>query len=203
MRYFYQFLYLAIPAAVIFLCFSSYRRKALAAMELRSSKLREVFLLIFVMLISGIIALKIWPVYYKSPDSGDIMLLLDRPSWDAQFHYIPFSMFADYYRYCTEYGSSDLISIMINIGGNFIAFIPVGLLAELLFKDFTWKQTVITGFALSLFTETAQYFIMRNTSIDDILLNTVGTICGHLLFLLLRHLSPALTKKFQCSSIMY
>ena len=203
MKYLCQFLCFAIPSAIIFLCFSSYRKKALAAMKLRSSKLREVFLLIFVMLISGIIALKIWPVYYKSPESGDIKLLLDRPSWDAQFHYIPFSMLIDYYKCCTEYGSSDLISIMINIGGNFIAFIPVGRLADLLFRDFTWKQTVITGFALSLFTETAQYFIMRNTSIDDILLNTVGTICGHLLFLLLRHLSPALTKKFQCNSIKY
>ncbi len=201
MRCFFQILTLAVPSAITFCCFYPYRRKALRAMQLDSSILREIFLIIYVMLLSGIVALKLCPVYWHEPTSGiwgDIELLISRPAWDTMLNYIPFSMFVDYFKCWIEYGTSDISSIVANILGNLVVFIPVGFLSASLFRNITWKHCVFIGLALSLITEFGQYFIMRNTSIDDVILNTVGSILGYWLYRIVLHFHPHFSTKLQC-----
>ena len=131
MRDIQHFLWIAIPAAIIFSCFFPYRKRALYAMGLHSSMLREITLIIFVMVIFGTTALKLWPVSYQELTSGlwgDIELLIDRPAWDTMLNLVPFSMFIDYVESWTVYGSSDPLSITKNILGNILLFMPLGLL---------------------------------------------------------------------------
>ena len=42
---------------------------------------------------------------------------------------------------------------------------------QLLFKKATWKHSLVIGFGMSLFIEVVQYFIMRNSAVDDVILN--------------------------------
>lgn len=204
MRDIQHFLWIAIPAAIIFSCFLPYRKRALQAMGLHSSTLRETALILFVMTVSGIGALKLWPVSYQEPTSGlwgDIELLVNRPAWDSMLNLIPFSMIIDYIKCCTTYGSSDLLTITINILGNILLFMPLGFLPALLFRNTTWKHALQISFTVSLLTEVGQYFIMRNASVDDIILNIVGSICGYFIYTLLYKHFPKVTEKFQCCKI--
>ena len=199
-----QILYVAIPAISIFLCFRPYRNYILQAMKLESTFLHEVFLLFYIALLSGILALKLWPSYIIEPTSGlwgDIILLTNRPTWNYMVNLKPFSMFSDYYRYYCEFGSANLLGIISNILGNITLFIPVSFLTSLLFRKPTWQRSVLVGTGIAIFTEVGQYFIVRNVSIDDVLLNTVGVIFGHLLHLLVRKKRPDITNLFYVRKI--
>lgn len=61
------------------------------------------------------------------------------------------------------------------------------------------KRSAIIGFGMSTFIEFAQYFIMRNTAVDDIILNTLGAICGYWVYRLLRKMFPGFSRKFICN----
>ncbi len=78
--------------------------------------------------------------------------------------------------------------ILKNVLGNVILFIPMGVLFPLLFfKVRFFLLTLLLGFVLSLFIETAQYlFAARIFDIDDILLNVTGALIGHVLFSMVR-----------------
>ncbi|MDR0905895.1 MAG: VanZ family protein [Oscillospiraceae bacterium] len=73
-----------------------------------------------------------------------------------------------------------------NILGNIVLFVPLGVLLPLLWRRFTPVKTVIVGAALSLAIEVTQFFTGRGTDIDDLILNTLGTLCGCCVYLILR-----------------
>lgn len=191
----------SLPCVITFLFLSSYRKRALKAMHLSSSPIREVGLVLYAIVLSSIVALKLWPTYCHEPSPGiwgNTILLIERPAKDTLVNLKPFSMFKDYYSFYSTYGSANLFDILFNFSCNFIAFVPVGLLTSLLFRKTTWKTTIGIGFTLSCITEIGQYFIMRNTSIDDLFLNTLGTLCGYLMFVLLKNKAPKFSAKFRC-----
>ena len=98
-QYLQRVLIVAIPAILVFLCFTPYRMKALSAMNLRTSHRHEAGLILFVTSIFGILALTLWPTYIwmDSPGVwGDIRILIDRPSWKSNLSLIPFTVFKDY-----------------------------------------------------------------------------------------------------------
>lgn len=84
--------------------------------------------------------------------------------------------------------SGDPELILKNVLGNVILFIPMGLLSPLLFfRGRFFLLTLLLGFILSLFIETAQYlFAARIFDIDDILLNVTGALIGRLFFSMVR-----------------
>ena len=66
---------------------------------------------------------------------------------------------------------------LFGYGGNIAFFIPIGVLAYVAFRDARWA--VLFGFGLSLAVETGQYiFSLGYSDIDDLLMNTVGTLVG-------------------------
>lgn len=73
----------------------------------------------------------------------------------------------------------DIVAYFLNV----LLFVPFGL-----FLPFIWhnidklRYTVLSGFSFSLLVEISQLFNNRRTDIDDLLLNTLGTLIGHLLF---------------------
>lgn len=83
-------------------------------------------------------------------------------------------------------GSSALI--MKNIFGNVLLFLPLGFLLPMIIRlkhGFVWQ--LLFGFSVSLIIESCQYlFAARIFDIDDIVLNTIGTVIGCLIYVMIR-----------------
>ncbi len=196
--YLWQMAVLALPAAVVFLCFYPYRRKALTAMGLQSGFLREAALILFVMTIFGTLAVTLKPtmVWESTPGVwGNLTLYIDRPNPMTNVNLTPFYMFRIYK---ASYGLGDIMYIIINFIGNMAVFIPIGLFPALLFRAAKWYRSALIGCGFSVFIEVSQYFVMRQTDIDDVILNTIGALWGYWLFLLMKRFLPVFTSKFQC-----
>ena len=199
-RYFMEIVAVCIPAIIVFLCFRPYRMKALSAMKLKSTRQREIALILFIITISGILALTLWPPYTweDSPGMwGHLRILIERPTWKSNLSLVPFTVFKKYLENLFESPLFFFITL-INFFGNIAIFIPIGLFPALLFRKATWKRSAIIGFVMSLFIELVQYFIMRNTAVDDIILNTAGAMCGYFVYLLVCKVFPAFTNGFLC-----
>lgn len=194
---------ISIPAVIAFLAFTPYRKRALSAMKLHSSRQREVGLVLFVIAIFGILALTLWPTYVweDSPGVwGNVRILIERPAWRSSLNWVPFSVFKDYLEDISK-GPVFFLVTLVNFFGNLAMFMPIGFFPALLFRNATWKRSALIGFGMSTLIEAAQYFIVRNTAVDDIILNTAGALCGYFLFLLSRKCWPKVTNGFQVQSI--
>ncbi|MFV3011587.1 VanZ family protein [Clostridium botulinum] len=94
-------------------------------------------------------------------------------------------------------GNEVMLYLGANIFGNILMFGPLGLLLPLLWKHFRkFSKTVLFGFIVSFTIESSQLFLARGTDIDDLILNTIGTMLGYLAFVILRKLFPKFTGKF-------
>lgn len=68
---------------------------------------------------------------------------------------------------------------LIQIGGNILMFMPLGLLLPLFWRGWRHPARVIgLGFAASLFIECNQLFNYRASTTDDLILNTLGAALG-------------------------
>jgi Glycopeptide antibiotics resistance protein len=73
----------------------------------------------------------------------------------------------------------DIVAYFLNV----LLFVPLGF-----FLPFIWqntnklKYTVLSGFSFSLLIELSQLFNNRRTDVDDLLMNTLGTLIGYLMF---------------------
>lgn len=73
--------------------------------------------------------------------------------------------------------------IYINLLGNLLIFAPIGFFSALLFKEPKWYKSLLAGFSLSLCIEIVQIFLItRSFDVDDLLLNSLGTLIGYLIF---------------------
>ena len=80
---------------------------------------------------------------------------------------------------------------------NMLLFVPFGFLLPLLWKrERLVEKTVSIGFLFSLFIELIQLFSFRATDIDDLLMNTLGTWVGYLLFKVILKIMPGLCERF-------
>ena len=76
---------------------------------------------------------------------------------------------------------------------NAMLFVPIGVTLPMLWKRFRNPVKVIAAGALfSLLIELSQCFNFRATDIDDLMMNTLGTAVGCLLFYALRFIIPPL-----------
>ena len=76
-----------------------------------------------------------------------------------------------------------LLQMMVNIA----MFIPFGVMLEIAGADV--KKSVLTGFILSLGIEAFQLILMRGVcDIDDLIMNTIGTLIGFLLTTVIKRL---------------
>lgn len=74
---------------------------------------------------------------------------------------------------------------------NLLLFVPIGFLLPTLWKQFEKSYTTfLCGFLLSLFVEITQLLTSSITSINDLLMNTFGTIVGYYLFKLAKKIVP-------------
>lgn len=95
----------------------------------------------------------------------------------------------------TELTQMNLIPFSPTSGGiigyiaNIIMFMPLGFLLPLIWKQFksAWKVTC-TGLLFSLAIELSQLLNIRDTDIDDLMMNTIGAFLGWILFCLFEKL---------------
>ena len=65
---------------------------------------------------------------------------------------------------------------------NAIMFAPLGFLLPAYFERYRhWGRTLAAGFLTSLTVELIQLFTFRATDVDDLIMNTLGTLVGFLL----------------------
>lgn len=86
-------------------------------------------------------------------------------------------------------GTSHLV--MVNLVGNVVVFLPLGLCPPLLWRRWRpfWK-VLLLAVGAPLFIETAQLFIGRSVDVDDWLLNFIGILLGYGLCRLLQLAPP-------------
>ncbi|MEC2403373.1 VanZ family protein [Bacillus subtilis] len=116
-------------------------------------------------------------------------------------NFIPFYFFVDIYHEGLQY------YVIRSIGGNLILLMPVGLLFPLLFNKLNVKRILLTGFFISLFIELIQLSfsvymgtIYRSFDVDDLILNTLGTLIGYWFFYILRTLFGKLNCRIKKNS---
>ncbi len=86
---------------------------------------------------------------------------------------------------------------IINVLGNIIFFIPIGLMTPLLFDGNTFFLSAGTGLLISLSIEIIQLPLLRATDIDDLILNTAGAIIGFVLYRILVAIFPESKNTFR------
>ncbi|WP_336864792.1 VanZ family protein [Peribacillus frigoritolerans] len=93
-------------------------------------------------------------------------------------NYIPFVVIRDL---LTSYS---FLSSMYNIIGNIILFMPLGFLLPFKYKRINkYVKSALVGFIVSVFIELTQLLLpYRQTDIDDVILNTLGTGIGYGLY---------------------
>lgn len=94
---------------------------------------------------------------------GTLWDLLQYGTAGGEINLIPFS-------------SDGLTTYILNV----IMFMPLGFLLPLIWPHFReWKKVAVTGAAFSLCIEACQLFCLRTTDVDDLLMNTAGTLAGY------------------------
>ena len=79
---------------------------------------------------------------------------------------------------------------------NILMFMPLGFLLPLIWKNYRNITNVLfTGFGFSLSIEICQLFNLRATDIDDLLMNTLGTLIGYFIWLLLINIFQKCSQK--------
>lgn len=81
---------------------------------------------------------------------------------------------------------------LLNIVGNVVMFMPLGALLPLWDRRYrkAWA-TILAGLSLTFSIELLQYLMgTRSADIDDIILNTLGTVLGFALYRILARLRP-------------
>jgi glycopeptide antibiotics resistance protein len=100
----------------------------------------------------------------------------------TEYHYnlIPFKEIKRFWNYRHEVG---LFAMVTNLFGNVIIFIPFGFFLPMASKYRNFLTTLFWGFGLSLCVETFQLISkVGSFDVDDLMLNTLGCIIGHILF---------------------
>ena len=102
---------------------------------------------------------------------------------ERRYHYnlVPFQEIKRFWNYRQQLGMAAVAS---NLFGNVAGFVPFGLMLPAISKNARGFFFIsFSGFALSLCVETVQLvFKLGCFDVDDLLMNTLGTAAGYLMF---------------------
>ncbi|MGN0252021.1 MAG: VanZ family protein, partial [Oliverpabstia sp.] len=86
--------------------------------------------------------------------------------WEPSINWIPFH----------DFSSSNILGMVLNV----VMLIPFGSFLPIFFTKFRkLLPTVIAGMAMSLVIEILQLFTFGATDVDDLIMNTLGTLLGY------------------------
>jgi glycopeptide antibiotics resistance protein len=96
-------------------------------------------------------------------------------------NFVPFTTIVPYLL-----GYKGLIIAGINLVGNIILLVPVGFLVPFIYRDITWKKSIVLAAASGLVIEVAQVLLHVGIfDIDDVILNALGVMLGYGAFVVL------------------
>ena len=76
---------------------------------------------------------------------------------------------------------------MVNLIGNIIPFMPIGLLAPLVFRSISWQKALVLGVVTGLACEGMEVvFGVGIFDIDDVILNAFGVVIGYGTFVMFK-----------------
>ena len=78
---------------------------------------------------------------------------------------------------------------------NILMFVPLGYALPFIWKQANLIKVVLIGLISTIFIEFIQGFMYRDSTIDDIICNTLGALFGYLLYLLTKKLFPLFVAK--------
>lgn len=82
-------------------------------------------------------------------------------------------------------GRGNHLIAVVNLIGNMIPFMPIGLLAPLLFRSISWQTALVLGVVSGLCMELMEVvFCVGIFDIDDVMLNAFGVMAGYGAFVL-------------------
>lgn len=144
---------------------------------------KEIVRFLFVCYLTGLVALVLTPqnlwtamwfyLFYGFPGTNI------GPLFVASFHFTPTILSV----LRGELVLGEWVKTMLVL--NFLMFMPMGIFLRLILKKPVQKYMVGIALAISLAVELLQPVIGRSFDIDDIILNTLGILCGWLLCFLL------------------
>lgn len=92
-------------------------------------------------------------------------------------------------------------TVILELAVNVALFVPLGLALPFIFKKVSLLKAAIIGLSCSFSIEFLQCFISnRDSTVDDLLCNTLGAVIGYLLYLLIKKLFPNFTEKGKTSA---
>ncbi|MCU1329886.1 MAG: VanZ family protein, partial [Bryobacterales bacterium] len=91
-------------------------------------------------------------------------------------------------------GRGNHLIAMVNLIGNIIPFMPIGVLAPLVLRSISWQKAVVLGVVTGLTFEVMEVvFRVGIFDIDDVILNTCGISLGYGAFIMFKpRAQPAL-----------
>ena len=141
----------------------------------------EVLFLLFTAFLAGLASQTVIPKLEIGINGG----LSLQTGGVSSVNIIPFKLLYDTYKEVFE--NDNINYFLINFVGNIAMFVPIGFCLPVLWS-IKGRYVVLIGFLISLFIEISQLFLSRGTDIDDLILNTLGTGFGLLLYKLLKRL---------------
>lgn len=100
------------------------------------------------------------------------------------YHY-NFVLFKEIKRFWNYREQLGIMAVMSNLLGNVLIFVPFGFFMPIGSRFRSFLATAFYGFGISLCVELFQLVIkVGSFDVDDLLLNTVGSILGYMLFIL-------------------
>jgi glycopeptide antibiotics resistance protein len=84
-------------------------------------------------------------------------------------------------------GEGNQLIAMVNLFGNIIPFMPIGLLAPLVVRSISWQKALVLGAASGLTCEVMEVvFRVGIFDVDDIILNACGVMAGYAAFVVFK-----------------
>lgn len=148
--------------------------------------LKYLYWIIFGIYITCIVDITLFPFPYQKY----LIQVMIEDHLGYTNNFVPFKVVVDSIRY-------GAFSIALKqVGGNIVLFMPLGFALPVLYPKIMKSKTILVGFTISLGIEiiqgTAGFFLGYNyrlCDIDDLLLNTFGTVLGVVVFSLSTKLS--------------
>ena len=158
----------------------------------RKCRLNETLRLLLVAWITAIFLLCLIP----NELLGKFWTLLSSGHWDkrmspfgeSNMNFIPVPAWI---LFVFVYKESMSMGMIVDMFFNVILFMPLGIALPIIWRKAGLWKTTLVGFAITFVIEViVQPHIEREPTMDDLLCNTLGTVTGYLLFMLIRKKIP-------------
>ncbi len=160
----------------------------------------ELILGVFVLYLIGLASQTIVPNWNAGivTDTGEPFFDIYFTNELSHVNMLPFHTLYEYF-FQTNTNVDEWNSVsLLNLTANVMLFLPLGFFVAFIWRKYhSIKKIIILGLSVTCLVEFIQYFIGRSSDIDDVLLNTFGTVIGYVLLLMIQYLisKPAKQKK--------